>query len=150
MWCGRRMRQQRVASGEKEQDDKEKGHELSCAVLQVPLTIRLWNAISRKKRMQTKRRAADRSSEREQGMSSGNGSQFDAALLIGARDGIRLIGGAATIWNRCLAAGWIRPARRVGLVVYYRYRDISALAERLCRERPPGLTTVGRIGADQR
>ena len=87
--------------------------------------------------------------EREQGMSSGNGCQFDAALLIGARDGIRLIGGAATVWDRCLAAGWIRPARRAGLVLYYRYGDIAALAQRLCRERPPGLIT-GIIGAVQR
>jgi hypothetical protein len=101
--------------------------------------------------MQTNSRVADRSSEREQGMrSSGNGSQFDASLLIGARGGIRLIGGAATVWDRCLAAGWIRPARCAGLVLYYRYGDIAALAERLYRERPPGLITVGIIGAVQR
>ena len=83
-------------------------------------------------------------------MRSGNGSRSDAVLLIGARDGIRLIGGAAGVWDRRLVAGWIKPARRAGPLLYYRYGGIAALAERLCRERPPGVITIGRIGADQR
>src|SRR6516225_587822 len=68
---------------------------------------------------------------------------YHRALLVGTRDGIRLIGGAAKIWNRCLAAGWIVPAVRAGPIFFYRYRDIAALAERLCRERPPRSMTVG-------
>lgn len=65
---------------------------------------------------------------------------YDRPLLLSTRDGIRLLGGAARIWDRCLAAGWIRPAVRIH---YYRYGDIAALAERLCRERPPRVITVG-------
>ena len=69
---------------------------------------------------------------------------YQRALLVGTRDGVRLIGGAAIIWDRCLAAGWIVPAVRAGPIFYYRYGDIAALAERLCRERPPRSITVGR------
>ena len=68
----------------------------------------------------------------------------ESALLVGTREGIRLLGGAAGIWERCLAAGWIRPTVCAGPIHYYRYGDIVALAERLCRERPPRLITVGR------
>jgi hypothetical protein len=67
----------------------------------------------------------------------------ESALLVGTWDGIRLLGGAARIWDRCLAAGWIRPAVRAGRIHYYRYGDIAVLAERLCRERPPRVITVG-------
>jgi hypothetical protein len=60
----------------------------------------------------------------------------ERALLVSTREGIRLLGGAAGIWDRRVVAGWIRPAVR-GRVNYYRYRDIIALAERLCHELPP-------------
>jgi hypothetical protein len=70
-------------------------------------------------------------------------TKCERALLVGTRDGIRLLSGAAEVWNRCLAAGWIRPAVRDG-ANYYRYTDIALLAERLCRERPPRLITNGR------
>jgi hypothetical protein len=82
-------------------------------------------------------------------MSLGNGNPDDKVLLVRARDGIRLLGGAARVWDLCLAARWIRPAVRAGPILYYRYRDIAALAERLCRERPPGLITVGTEEGDQ-
>jgi hypothetical protein len=78
-----------------------------------------------------------------------NRNRHDKVLLVRARDGIRLLGGAALVWDRCLADGWIRPAVREGPILYYRYCDIAALAERICRERPPGAITVGRKGADQ-
>ena len=72
------------------------------------------------------------------------GSGSERALLVGRQEGIRLLGGAAGIWNRCLVAGWISPAVRAGPIQYYRYTDIAALAERLCRERLPRLTINGR------
>jgi hypothetical protein len=72
------------------------------------------------------------------------GNGCERALLVDTRDGIRLLGGAAVIWNRCLAAGWIVPAVRAGRVFYYRYGDVVALAERLCRERPSRSITAGR------
>ena len=81
-------------------------------------------------------------------MNVGNGSRSDKILLVRARDGIRLLGGAARVWDRCLATG-IRLAVRAGPILYYGYCDIAALAERLCRERPPGLITVEREEADQ-
>ena len=81
-------------------------------------------------------------------MSLGNGNPNEEILLVRARDGIRLLGGAVRVWNSCLAAGWIRPAVRAGPILYYRYRDIAALAERLCQERPPGFTSVGTEEAD--
>jgi len=81
-------------------------------------------------------------------MNVGNGSRSDKILLVRARDGIRLLGGAR-VWDRTLATGWIRPAVRAGPILYYGYCDIAALAERLCRERPPGLITVEREEADQ-
>jgi hypothetical protein len=65
------------------------------------------------------------------------GIACERALLVSAREGIRLLGGAAGIWDRCVVAGWIRPAVCGGRVNYYRYRDIIALAERLCQELPP-------------
>jgi hypothetical protein len=71
-------------------------------------------------------------------------TECERALLVGTWDGIRLLGGAAGIWNRCVAAGWIRPAIRAGPFHYYRYTDITVLAERLCRERPPRLIINGR------
>jgi hypothetical protein len=77
-------------------------------------------------------------------------SGYEQALLVGTRDGIRLLGGAARIWDRCLAAGWIRPAVRAGRIHYYRYGDTAALAERLCREFPPRLITVAREKGAQR
>jgi hypothetical protein len=58
-------------------------------------------------------------------------------LLLSTREGIRLLGGAAGIWDRCVAADWIRPAIRGGRVNYYRYGDVAALADRLCHELPP-------------
>jgi hypothetical protein len=70
--------------------------------------------------------------------------ESDKPLFLSVREGIRLLGGAAAIWDRCVAAGWIVPAVRAGPVFSYRYRDIAALAERLCRERPPRLITNGR------
>ena len=76
------------------------------------------------------------------------GKAYERALLVGTRDAIRLLGGAAVIWDRCLAAGWIRPAVRAGPIHYYRYGDIAALAERLCRDGPPRFITVGREEAD--
>ena len=76
------------------------------------------------------------------------GKACERALLVGRRDAIRLLGGAAVIWDRCLVAGWIRPAARAGPIHYYRYGDIAALAERLCRDGPPRFTTVGREEAD--
>ena len=82
-------------------------------------------------------------------MSLSNGNPNEKMLLVRARDGIRLLGGAARAWDSCLAAGWIRPAVRAGPILYYRYRDIAAVAERLCRERPPGLITVGTEEGDQ-
>jgi hypothetical protein len=82
-------------------------------------------------------------------MNVGNGSWSDKVLLVRARDGVRLLGGAARVWDRCLGAGWIKPAIRAGPILYYRYSDIAALAERLCHERPPGLKTVEREEADQ-
>ena len=72
----------------------------------------------------------------------------ERALLVGRRDAIRLLGGAAAIWDRCLVAGWIRPAARAAPIHYYRYGDIAALAERLCRDGPPRFITVGREEAD--
>ena len=71
-------------------------------------------------------------------------TECEGALLVGTAEGVRLIGGATGIWNRCLAAGWIRPAICAGPIHYYRYGDIAALAERLCRERPPRLIANGR------
>jgi hypothetical protein len=68
----------------------------------------------------------------------------ERALLVGTSKGIRLLGGAEGIWNRCLAASWIRPVVCAGPIHYYRYTDIAVLAERLCRERPPRLITNGR------
>src|SRR6516164_5003507 len=58
-------------------------------------------------------------------------------LVVATAEAIRLLGGAAGIFNRCVAANWIRPAIRGGRVNYYRYRDVAALAERLCQELPP-------------
>ena len=72
------------------------------------------------------------------------GKAYERALLVGTRDAIRLLGGAAVIWDRCLAAGWIRPAVRAGPIHYYRYGDIAALAERLGRDGPPRFLTVRR------
>jgi hypothetical protein len=58
-------------------------------------------------------------------------------LVVATAEAIRLLGGAAGIFNRCVAANWIRPAIRGGRVNYYRYGDVAALAERLCQELPP-------------
>jgi hypothetical protein len=58
-------------------------------------------------------------------------------LIVATSEAIRLLGGAAGIFDRCLAADWIRPAIRGGRVNYYRYGDVAALAERLCNELPP-------------
>jgi len=58
-------------------------------------------------------------------------------LVFATAEAIRLLGGAAGIFNRCVAANWIRPAIRGGRVNYYRYGDVAALAERLCQELPP-------------
>ena len=58
-------------------------------------------------------------------------------LVVATAEAIRLLGGAAGIFDRCIAADWIRPAIRGGRVNYYRYGDVAALAERLCRELPP-------------
>ena len=66
----------------------------------------------------------------------GTAIESDRPLFLSTREGIRLLGGAG-IWDRCVVAGWIRPAVRGGHVNYYRYRDIIALAERLCHELPP-------------
>ena len=74
--------------------------------------------------------------------------ESERALLVGRRDAIRLLGGAAVMWDRCLAAGWIRPAVRAGPIHYYRYGHIAALAERLCRDGPPRFITVAREEAD--
>ncbi len=74
----------------------------------------------------------------------------ERALLVGTRDAIRLLGGAEIIWDRCLAAGWIRAAVRAGRIHYYHYGDIAALAERLCRDGPPGFTSIRREEADYR
>jgi hypothetical protein len=59
------------------------------------------------------------------------------ALVVATAEAIRLLGGAAGIFDRCVAAHWIKPAIRGGRVNYYRYRDVAALAERLCQELPP-------------
>jgi hypothetical protein len=74
----------------------------------------------------------------------------ERALLVSGRQGIRLLGGAVRVWGRCLAAGRIRPAVRVGSIQYHRYGDIAALAERLCREQPPDWIAMGREEANQR
>jgi hypothetical protein len=58
----------------------------------------------------------------------------ERVLLVNTREGISLLGSASKIWDRCLAAGWIKPAGSVGRIQYYRYGDIAAVAERLCRE----------------
>ena len=58
-------------------------------------------------------------------------------LVVATAEAIRLLGGAAGIFDRCIAADWIRPAIRGGRVNYYRYGDVAALAERLCHELPP-------------
>lgn len=58
-------------------------------------------------------------------------------LVVATSEAIRLLGGAAGIFDRCVTANWIRPAIRGGRVNYYRYGDVAALAERLCRELPP-------------
>ena len=76
------------------------------------------------------------------------GKAYERSLLVVTRDAIRLLGGAAVIWDRCLAVGWIRPAVRAGPIHYYRYGDIAALAERLCRDGPPRFINVRREGAD--
>ena len=54
---------------------------------------------------------------------------YERPLLLTTREGIRLLGGAAGIWDRCVAAGWITPAIRGGRVNYYRYGDVAALAD---------------------
>ena len=61
-----------------------------------------------------------------------------------------MLGGAVRVWGRCLAAGWIRPAVRVGPIQYHRYGDKAAMAERLCGEQPLDLIAVGREETDQR
>jgi hypothetical protein len=58
-------------------------------------------------------------------------------LVVATSEAIRLLGGAAGIFDRCVAANWIRPAIRGGRVNYYRYGDVASLAERLCQELPP-------------
>jgi hypothetical protein len=58
-------------------------------------------------------------------------------LVVATSEAIRLLGGAAGIFDRCVAAGWISPAIRGGRVNYYRYRDVTVLADRLCQELPP-------------
>ena len=58
-------------------------------------------------------------------------------LVVATAEAIRLLGGAAGIFDRCVAADWITPAIRGGRVNYYRYGDVAALAERLCHELPP-------------
>jgi hypothetical protein len=58
-------------------------------------------------------------------------------LVVATAEAIRLLGGAAGIFDRCVAANWIAPAIRGGRVNYYRYGDVAALAERLCKELPP-------------
>ena len=65
-------------------------------------------------------------------------------LVVATAEAIRLLGGAAGIFDRCVAAHWIRPAIRGGRVNYYRYGDIAALAERLCQELPPRRATQQR------
>ena len=56
-------------------------------------------------------------------------------LLLAKKEVIRLLGGAAGLVDRSIAAGWLQPAIR-GRVNYYRYSDILALSERLQRELP--------------
>jgi hypothetical protein len=75
---------------------------------------------------------------------------FERPLLLTTREGIRLLGGAAGIWDRCLAAGWIAPAVRGGRVNYYRYGDVAALADRLCQELPPRRASQQRWLDDRR
>jgi hypothetical protein len=58
-------------------------------------------------------------------------------LVVATSEAIRLLGGAAGIFDRCVAAGWIRPAIKGGRVNYYRYGEVTALADRLCHELPP-------------
>ena len=65
-------------------------------------------------------------------------------LVVATAEAIRLLGGAAGIFDRCVAAHWIRPANRAGRVNYYRYGDVAALAERLCQELPPRRATQQR------
>jgi len=65
-------------------------------------------------------------------------------LVVATSEAIRLLGGAAGIFDRCVAAHWIRPAIRGGRVNYYRYADVAALAERLCQELPPRRATQQR------
>jgi hypothetical protein len=82
-------------------------------------------------------------------VSLSHGNPNEKMILVRARDGIRLLVGAARAWDSCLEDGWIRQAVRAGPILYYRYRDIVALAERLCREHPPGLITVGTVEGDR-
>ena len=65
-------------------------------------------------------------------------------LVVTKAEAIRLLGGAAGIFDRCAAAQWMKPAIRGGLVNYYRYGDVAALAERLCHELPPRRTAEQR------
>jgi hypothetical protein len=56
-------------------------------------------------------------------------------LLLAKKEVVRLLGGAAGLVDRSIAAGWLVPAIR-GRVNYYRYSDIVALSEPLQRELP--------------
>ena len=72
-------------------------------------------------------------------------------LVVATAEAIRLLGGTAGIFNRCVAANWIRPAIRGGRVNYYRYGDVAALADRLRHERaPPKVEGVSARAAQQR
>lgn len=71
-------------------------------------------------------------------------------LVVATSEAIRLLGGAAGIFDRCVAANWIRPAIRGGRVNYYRYGDVAALAERLCQELPPRRAAQQRWLDEQR
>ena len=71
-------------------------------------------------------------------------------LVVATSEAIRLLGGAAGIFDRCVAAGWIRPAIRGGRVNYYRYGEVAALADRLCRELPPRRASQQRWLDDHR
>lgn len=58
-------------------------------------------------------------------------------ILLNRQQAIKVLGGAAGLFDRAVAANWIRPAVAGTRVHYYRHVDIVALAERFCSELPP-------------